>query len=158
MKEQGEEVIGGCLCGAIRYRVGERITGGMICHCRMCQQASGTAFTVNAIYARDGLDITQGKPTWFASSKIADRGFCAQCGSPLFVRYSVAEWRGWIGVSVGSHDHPDQILPERHFGAESQLSWLKMNDDLPHSEYPEDFIDEVAVDDNMAYQTLPRRD
>jgi hypothetical protein len=158
MTNNDTKVTGGCLCGAVRYCAGERLSGGMICHCRMCQQASGTAFSLNAIYVRDAVQITLGEPTWFASSEIAERGFCAKCGSPLFVRYSVPEWRGWIAVAIGSHDEPEKIAPERHFGTESRLSWLETDDGLPQSDYPDTFLEQVSVGGNLAYQSLPQRD
>ena len=157
MVEKAQTMVGGCLCGAIRYSAGERLSGGMVCHCRMCQRASGSAFSYNAIYVLDSLVITQGEPSWFTSSEIAERGFCAQCGSPLFMRYSVSEWRGWIAVAVASHDRPEEIPAERHFGIESEMSWLHDSDKLPRSTYPEGFMANVAVDGNAAYATLPRR-
>ena len=157
MTDEQPSALGGCSCGAVRYRVGKRISGGMICHCRMCQRATGTAFSLNAIYVRDSLEITRGEPTWFASSNIAERSFCSRCGSALFIRYSVPEWQGWIAVTVGSHDAPERIPPEHHFGTESQMHWLVMDDGLPRSSYPETFLDDVAVDSNAAYGALPRR-
>ena len=152
-----EIVTGGCLCGAVRYRVENRMTGGLVCHCRMCQQASGTAFTYNAVYARESLQLTHGEPLWFASSEIADRGFCRACGSPLFVRYSVAQWSGWIAVAIASHDRPDDIPAERHFGVESQMAWLHIDDDLPRVSYPDGFLQDVATQENKAYAALPQR-
>jgi hypothetical protein len=33
---------GGCLCGAIRYRVSGKPANTMICHCRTCRRAAGS--------------------------------------------------------------------------------------------------------------------
>ena len=35
------EVVGGCMCGKIRYRVEIQDDDAYLCHCRMCQRASG---------------------------------------------------------------------------------------------------------------------
>ncbi len=35
---------GGCQCGAIRYRIAGELGYPHICHCRMCQKASGNFF------------------------------------------------------------------------------------------------------------------
>ena len=38
------EIHGGCACSASRYTCSERPLVQMICHCRDCQRASGSAF------------------------------------------------------------------------------------------------------------------
>ena len=35
---------GGCQCGAVRYRLEAKPKATSICHCRMCQKASGGPF------------------------------------------------------------------------------------------------------------------
>ena len=47
---------GGCVCGAVRYRVRGEPVVGMACHCRFCQQRLGTAFALVAYFeVRPGL-------------------------------------------------------------------------------------------------------
>ncbi|MGO9430932.1 GFA family protein [Rhodoblastus sp.] len=46
---------GGCLCGRIRYECGEQPIVQMICHCRDCQRASGSAYASLLIVPRDRL-------------------------------------------------------------------------------------------------------
>jgi len=40
---------GGCACGAIRYECSAAPLLSWKCHCRTCQQATGSAFNVNVI-------------------------------------------------------------------------------------------------------------
>ena len=48
---------GGCMCGAIRYKcLAEPIFMGN-CHCRDCQQATGTAFAAAILVPRDAVTI-----------------------------------------------------------------------------------------------------
>ena len=157
MSEDHNTLTGRCLCGDVQFEFGERITGALFCHCRTCQRAGGAAFSLNAIYARSTLKFRRGEATWYRSSRIAERGFCRTCGSPLFVRYNVPEWRTWIAVSLGAHDEPDAVPAERHFGIESKLDCIHLADGLPCTEYPEGFVDDVAQGNNDAYQALPRR-
>ncbi len=35
---------GGCQCGAVRYRVEGTLGDPHLCHCRMCQKASGNFY------------------------------------------------------------------------------------------------------------------
>ena len=81
----------------------------------------------------------------YRSSEIMERGFCAECGTPLLVGYLTAEWSEWYGVMIGSLDDPATVPPlQRHFGVESRLPWLALADDLPEESYAERFIEERA--------------
>ena len=77
---------GGCQCGAVRYRLDAEPVGSNVCHCRMCQKAGGGPFMAFAGVKLAELVWTRGAPKVFASSDIAKRGFCADCGTPLTYR------------------------------------------------------------------------
>ena len=56
---------GGCLCGAIRYKVeGEPLMSGA-CYCRDCQIVAGGGCTYGAAYLTDALTVTKGKTQAF---------------------------------------------------------------------------------------------
>ena len=112
---------GGCQCGAVRYRLEAAPTGANICHCRMCQKASGGPFMAFAGVRPDDLVWTRGAPKVFASSAIAERGFCADCGTPL--TYRLARPR----PHFGDHRQPRSAVRRRaevQYGVESRLPWL----------------------------------
>ena len=121
---------GGCQCGAVRYRLDAAPTGANICHCRMCQKAGGGPFMAFAGVKPADMTWTRGSPETFASSDIAERGFCAGCGTPLTYQALGADR---IGVTIGSLDDPGEVAPVKQFGAESQLPWLATIFDLPMS-------------------------
>lgn len=121
-------ITGGCQCGAVRYAAHEPLHRVHYCHCRMCQRAMGNLFAALAGVHKDRLVWTKGQPKYFASSSLADRGFCGQCGTPLTFAYRDA---ARLYVTIGSLDHPEQVVPERHYGIESQLPWLHIRDELP---------------------------
>src|SRR6202035_6062676 len=77
---------GDCQCGAVRYRMIAEPTGVNICHCRMCQKASGGPFMAFGGVRLSEFVVTSGAIATFPSSDIAERGFCAQCGTPLTYR------------------------------------------------------------------------
>lgn len=118
---------GGCQCGAIRYRLPMAPERTHYCHCRMCQRATGNLFAALAGAKKDRLEWTRGKPVFFASSSLAQRGFCARCGTPLTFAYNDAEW---IYVTIGSLDDPAIAVPGIHYGVESQVPWLHIEDGL----------------------------
>jgi hypothetical protein len=118
---------GGCQCGRVRYRAAA--LGRMsLCHCRMCQRATGNAFA--PLVTASGV-VFHGTPARFASSNAAERGFCRDCGTPLFY---APLGRDDLELMVGSLDDPGQVSPALHYGVESRLGWLHLADDLPEYE------------------------
>lgn len=119
---------GGCQCGAVRYRA-ERIEDFSICHCRMCQKAFGN-FGAPLVIAH-GVTWTRGTPSEFRSSSIVARGFCAACGTPLYMRENDEPYE----IAVFSLDHPDMAgAPLRQSGVESRAPWIASLAALPSEE------------------------
>jgi len=111
-----DKMTGGCQCGAVRYELTAPPRRASICHCRMCQRASGSYFLPLANVEFKDFTVTKGALAIYASSPVVDRGFCAACGSPLTFRYIEADG---ISVSIGSLDEPDRIAPGNQYGTES---------------------------------------
>jgi hypothetical protein len=102
------DLTGGCLCGAIRYRISAPITELRACHCLDCQKASGTGYSVNAALPASAFTITQGAPKRFeakaASGRILYRFFCADCGSPIYSQRQTTPET--VVVRIGTLDEP----------------------------------------------------
>jgi len=124
---------GGCLCGKIRYEVSGKPLGSMLCHCRMCQKYSGAPILEGTTFPADCFRLIKGSPKFFQSSAIAERGFCADCGTPIVYRGLIGYWTTWIVVTTGSFDEPQHFPPTYHLGIESTLPWLNLRDDLPRT-------------------------
>jgi hypothetical protein len=113
---------GGCQCGAVRYRLDAELGSASLCHCRMCQKASGGPFMAfSSLTPASALIVTRGAISTFVSSDIAERGFCARCGTPLTYRFLSTDR---ISVTLGSLDDPNSIEPQSQLGLESKVSWL----------------------------------
>jgi hypothetical protein len=119
---------GGCQCGAVRYRLIADPTGVNICHCRMCQKASGGPFMAFGGVRLSEFVVTSGAIATFASSDIAERGFCSKCGTPLTYR-GVGSDR--VSVTLGSLDDPGAAEPRTQLGVESKVRWLDRSLSLP---------------------------
>lgn len=126
--EAETRLTGGCQCGAVRYRLEALPTGANVCHCRMCQKAGGGPFMAFAGVRLDELAWTRGGLKTFASSTIAERGFCGECGTPLTYRIL---GRDRISVTVGSLDRPAAVTPEMQYGVDSKLPWIDSIPSLP---------------------------
>lgn len=119
---------GGCQCGAVRYRLSAEPTGVTLCHCRMCQKASGGPMMAFGGVRHSEFFVSSGAIATFSSSDIAERGFCAQCGTPLTYQ-GVGSDR--ISVTLGSLDEPGAVAPVTQLGVESKVSWLVPSLSLP---------------------------
>jgi hypothetical protein len=119
---------GGCQCGAVRYALSRLPRYASICHCRMCQRATGQPFAAFAGVRTEELTWTRGKPSIFRSSNVAERGFCADCGTPLTYAF---DGSGEISVAMGSLDDPEIMAPEKQYGIESKLFWCASLETLP---------------------------
>jgi hypothetical protein len=133
MKGSAMPLTGGCQCGAIRFRVEGRPRDIHYCHCSMCRRAVGNAFATLVWLEQAMLTWTGAAPAIYASSKIADRGFCRRCGSPLFLRYGNSSQ---IALMAGSFDDPAGFRPSHHYGIEARLPWADIGASLPG--YPTD--------------------
>ena len=119
---------GGCQCGAIRFALSAPPVKVSICHCRMCQKASGAPFASFADIERADFAWTRGKPAAFRSSSIAERDFCADCGTPLSFRRIDGPR---IEIMTGAFDRPDRVIPTLQYGTESRLGWVVGIANLP---------------------------
>ena len=118
----------GCQCGAVRFAVSAPPNRISICHCRMCQKATGAPFASFADIEQTDFTWTRGKPAAFQSSSMAERDFCPACGTPLSFR-RIGGPR--IEIMTGAFDRPDRVVPTRQFGTESRLGWVVGIANLP---------------------------
>lgn len=115
------EWTGGCQCGRIRFRALALSDNAHICHCRMCQKASGNFFGARVGVLLSDLIWTRGEPSRFFSSKGAARGFCSSCGTSLFFLGDGSER---ISISIGAFDEPNNIKLDFELGIEGKVAQL----------------------------------
>jgi hypothetical protein len=122
---------GGCMCGAIRYECSAEPIVTANCHCRDCQQATGTAFAAAILVPRNAVTIV-GDVKYYEvtgdSGNIVGRGFCPNCGSRLFSKPPIPEL---MGIMAGSLDDPSEFQPGMNIYAASAQLWDYMNPELP---------------------------
>ena len=125
-----DPMTGGCACGRIRFTASIDSDEAYLCHCRMCQRASGNVSL--AMRNVEQADVRWSRePDWYRSSAIAERPFCAACGTSLGFRYLDDTTK--MDLTVASFDDPSRFRPASHFGAESiHEAWLDTSD-LPRT-------------------------
>ena len=122
-------LMGGCHCGAVRYEARGVPFHPTICHCVDCRRVAGAPVVAWFSVARDGFRVVRGAMRLYASSPRAERGFCADCGTPL--TFAAHELPGEIDVTTASLDDPARVPPADHTQLVSRLAWMVVADGLP---------------------------
>ena len=123
---------GGCLCGAVRYRI-DALDGDVAdyCHCSQCRRASGAPVVAWIQVAPARFELLHGAPRFYRSSDKAGRWFCPDCGGQVYMTDD--EGRS-VGVTLGTLDDPAKVRPTVHGWDSMRLPWLCLDDALPR--YP----------------------
>lgn len=116
---------GGCQCGAVRFAVHGGLGRASLCHCRMCQKAFGAFF--GPLVGAPGLRWTRRTPKYFASSNVARRGFCGECGTPLTFETD----DGPPELAIGAFDNPAAVPPTIQHALDARLPWVATLSELP---------------------------
>lgn len=117
----GEQMEGGCACGRVRFTAKVAGDDAYLCHCRMCQRATGSV-SIAFTQAKKSDVAWHGEPDYYASSPIARRPFCASCGTSLGFEHPDSEK---MDLTVATFDDPSRFVPKYHFGVESlHGAWL----------------------------------
>ena len=107
---------GGCLCGAVRYRVDVRPRAVNGCHCTDCKRVSGGTHAVFLHVERATLTLEQGELARFRktadSGRQLDIARCAQCGTRLWHEPLAAPTL--MFVAAGTLDDPSWAIPTSH--------------------------------------------
>ena len=119
-----ESLSGGCLCGAVRYDCkGAPMVVGH-CHCEACRKSSGTGHCTHMGIAEDSFTIS-GEVRFYDraadSGNIISRGFCPNCGSPVYSKNAGVP--GMVFPRVSSLDDPETVKPEIVVYASRAPSW-----------------------------------
>jgi hypothetical protein len=120
---------GGCLCGAVRYRVSGPPLSSSVCHCRSCRLTSGAASVGWVVFPADHVKLLHGHPAAHHSSPPVVRSFCARCGTPISYRHQDSP--DVVELTTATLDHPEAFPPTREIWLEHHIAWAAVNASLP---------------------------
>jgi hypothetical protein len=95
----------------------------------MCRRHSGAPALAFVHFPVASFVWTSGEPSWYRSSRYAERGFCSHCGSTIAMREEILTDR--VQVCVGSLDSPDRIAIDDHVWVAERIPWFEIKDELP---------------------------
>ena len=119
---------GSCLCGAVRYAVDGALRDVSYCHCSQCRRTSGHFVAASACDKADLRLLNDAGLRWYRSSPLAERGFCARCGSSLFWR---PDNEAHISIMAGTLDVPTGLAAYEHIYVKDASDYYTIDDGLP---------------------------
>jgi hypothetical protein len=125
------QIVGGCLCGNVRYSASVEPAFIGLCHCRNCQKESGSAFAIVVGIPQTALSV-QGNLKTFQdkgdSGKAMFRRFCPDCGSTVMDEAEAMP--GVIMVHVGTLDDPSWVKPTMQIYYDSAQHWVQLGGEM----------------------------
>lgn len=122
---------GGCACGAVRYEASAAPLLMLNCHCRHCQQASGSAYAATLVLPVSSVQVT-GEVRYFrreGEQGGVERGFCPVCGAPVILK--LERLADMIAIHAASLDDPSSYKPAMDIFTARAQPWDVMHPDLP---------------------------
>jgi hypothetical protein len=121
-------VTGGCLCGAVRYRLHAPPRRIVACHCGQCRRWHGHFGAYTAV-PKAALELTAAAElAWYRSSDAAVRGFCRACGSSLFWQ---GKGRDHVSIAAGTLDDTSGLRLAEHIYVADKAGYYNLTDGLP---------------------------
>ena len=127
-----QTLTGGCLCGAVRYKVTAELIFSGNCYCEDCRKMSGSGH--GSVYAvpEQSVEVT-GKLTEFkkngGSGQPITRRFCPVCGSKISAMADVMP--GVMLITASSLDDPEKFVSQMSVYASRAPSWDRPPADTP---------------------------
>ena len=112
MSDFPSEAEGGCMCGAVRYKVTGQPLSTIYCHCTSCKKHTGAPVVALAGYRRDQV-------------------FCGDCGTPMTWEGDGGEEGPLVEFLISTLDNPEDFAPQCHIHDQERYSWFETHDQLP---------------------------
>ena len=121
-----------CGCGQFSIQLSGDPSHVLVCHCRECQQATGSAFGVSTYWPKSAIVEIIGSSTCYTRSTEAGRRltnhFCPVCGvRPCWFAEFLPDH---IGVAIGCFEEPDLPRPTAEYWTVRKWPWVAFDGNL----------------------------
>ena len=133
---------GGCLCGALRYRVAALPLGVIMCHCDDCKRRTGSACSLSMITWRKDFEVLFGETLTSdnkgGSGAVHRQHVCPKC----FTRTNTEMMAhpDVINVRPGTLDRPRDVSTVAQVWASAAQPWALAPDIQRFEENPTDVL------------------
>ena len=129
-------LLGGCMCGAVRYEITHKPTRIYACHCTDCQRATTSAFSIGVSVPGEAFRVT-GKELRSVPGGVTEGGraktrwVCPDCGICLCGGVKVGtESPGYTrNIRGGTLDDTSWLRPTLHLFTRSKQPWVILPED-----------------------------
>ena len=115
-----DDLQGSSTCGLIKYIIPYKPTEITHCHCTICRNLHEKPFSCFAKYELNDLIFKVEQPAnigFYASSDRANRAFCTQCQTYLFMKYKNSDniwiYANTMSFNIDSIDNYDIYIDTR---------------------------------------------
>ncbi len=118
---------GQCMCGKVHYQLEDNFSAFYQCHCKQCQQMTGTAFASNLFTSPESIVWLKGKENvrhYEHQERSFSQSFCLTCGSP--VPY-ITKSRKRLIVPAGTLDDAANIKVMANIFHTERCWWVEEN-------------------------------
>lgn len=133
---------GGCICGALRYRVKEMPLGVLMCHCGNCQRRTGSAFSLSMITWRKDFEVLSGETLTSdnagGSGAIHRQNVCSKCFTRTHTE--MMAYPNVINVRPGTLDRAKDVTPIAQVWTSAARPWALAPDIPRFEENPTDVL------------------
>jgi hypothetical protein len=139
---------GGCICGAVRYRLLEDPLDLHVCHCTNCQTISGTAFVMCMPIHVRSIEMLKSDPvvvSFVSPDGLSKRNRrCAECGTCIFGE--IAAMPEVLALQAGTLDDTSWLEPIAHIWTRSAQPWVEIPTNvLRFEKQPDDDLELVRA-------------
>ena len=124
---------GGCRCGGVQYTSSASPSDITLCHCRACQQLSGSGFLAfTQVPAKDVTFTSEDTRTTLKLSSVAERTFCSGCGAPISMTYpsdpdKIGLCMATVDLSSLKTDSTPKVV--KHIFLQERAPWVVLPED-----------------------------
>ena len=122
---------GQCYCGSVSFEIDGDPVKVAHCHCESCRRSLGAVMVTSAGYLPEQIRLTGRELQNIETDNEVIRTFCGNCGSSFSYRRKNSKY---VFVYLGMFDNPQDLVPEVHMMYSENVSWMKVDDDLPKSD------------------------
>lgn len=119
-----ERITGSCMCSEVAFELTNEFKHFYQCHCKQCQQLTGTAFASNLFTAPDNIKWLKGESKvtrYDHPTRTFSWAFCQCCGSALPFKSKSGQA---LVVPAGCIDSEPNITLEANIFVSETACWL----------------------------------